>query len=86
MWWPAGPNTDTNSRAVRLDPSDNKILALMICTMHSKLTLRLARVTRVKSATGWREIVNSLIDSALWAVNAQTGSDRGDADRITIPD
>src|SRR5215813_15429823 len=27
MWWPAGPNTLRNSRAVRLEPSENKILA-----------------------------------------------------------
>jgi hypothetical protein len=74
MWWPAGPNTLTNSRAVKLDPSDNKIVALMMGITHYKLTLRLAVVTWVTSTSGWREIVNSLIDSVLWAVDARSGN------------
>ena len=80
MWWPAGPNTPTNSRAVRLAPSDNKILALMVGITHYKLTLRLAGVTRVKSTCGWREIVNSLIDSVLWALNGGFGGHQRSSD------
>src|SRR5215470_8525086 len=76
-WSCAGPNTLTNSRAVRLDPSDNKILAVMMGVTHYKLTLRLAGVTRVTSSlVGVKSSIHLLIDSVLWAVNGGFGSRR----------